>query len=200
MGRDVVFYFSVLSPWVYFAGPRFHDIARAAGARIAYRPIDLMRVFRETGGTPLAGLHPTRQAHRARERERWSQHLGMPIRAKPAHHPVDESLAAQMLLVAQDRHGAGTVWPFAQALLEAVWRHDQDISARATLLAIADGLGLGGQQLMRAADTPQMRARFEDGTTEAMAAGVFGVPTFAVDGDLFFGQDRLDFVERALRA
>ncbi|MBP7565680.1 MAG: 2-hydroxychromene-2-carboxylate isomerase [Burkholderiaceae bacterium] len=199
MGRRVDFYFSVLSPWVYFSGPRFHVIARETDAQVIYHPIDLLRVFRETGGTPLAGLHPSRQAFRARERERWSRWLDMPISPKPAHHPVDESLAAQMLLAAQDQHGPATVWPLANALLEAVWRHDQDISERVTLLQIASRQGLDAPALLRAADAPEVRERFDADTQRAMAAGVFGVPSFVIDGDLHFGQDRLDFVERALR-
>ncbi|WP_137922244.1 2-hydroxychromene-2-carboxylate isomerase [Hydrogenophaga sp. 2FB] len=199
-GKTVTFYFSVLSPWVYFGGPRFHEIARDTNATVVYRPIDLLRVFRETGGTPLAAMSPARQAFRARERERWSAWLNMPVNAKPAHHPVDESLAAQLLMAAEDAHGGAVVWPLAQRMLAGVWVHDLDISKEATLAQIAREQGLDADALLALAATPAMRARFNANTTEAMAAGVFGVPSFVVDGDLHFGQDRLDFVERALRA
>jgi 2-hydroxychromene-2-carboxylate isomerase len=200
MGKTVTFYFSVLSPWVYFGGPRFHAIVRATGARVEYRPIDLLRVFRDTGGTPLARLPAARQAFRARERERWSEWLGMPISARPAHHPVDESLAAQLLLAVRDAHGNDAVWPLAHAMLGAVWVRDLDISRRETLAALLAGQHLDAPALLARADTAEARRRFDDDTTQAMAAGVFGVPSFVVDGDLHFGQDRLDFVERALRA
>ncbi|MGE0349501.1 2-hydroxychromene-2-carboxylate isomerase [Hydrogenophaga sp.] len=199
-GKTVTFFFSVLSPWVYFGGPRFHAIARATGATVAYRPIDLLRVFRETGGTPLAAMSPARQAFRARERERWSAWLAMPVNARPAHHPVDESLAAQLLMAAEDARGSEVVWPLAQRMLAGVWVHDLDISREATLAQIAREQGLDADRLLADAATLSMRARFDANTTEAMAAGVFGVPSFVVDGDLHFGQDRLDFVERALRA
>ncbi len=198
--KTVTFYFSVLSPWVYFGGPRFHAIARESGATIVYRPIDLLRVFRETGGTPLAALSPSRQAFRARERARWSEWLGMPVRAKPAHHPVDESLAAQLLLAAQEAHGDAVVWPLAERMLAGVWVHDQNIADADTLARLARDAGLtDADALLARARKPALQARFEACTAEALAAGVFGVPSFVIDGDLHFGQDRLDFVERALR-
>lgn len=200
MASTVTFYFSVLSPWVYLGGPRFHAIVRATGAKVVYRPIDLKRVFRETGGTLLAGLHPSRQALRARERERWAAWLGMPISAKPAHHPVDESLAAQLLLTVQRAHGDVAMWSLAEALLAGVWVHDRDISDRETLAAMLRQRGFDDAQLLETAETPQARLEFEQSTDEALAAGVFGVPSFVIDGDLHFGQDRLDFVERALRS
>lgn len=199
-GKTVTFYFSVLSPWVYFGGPRFHDIVRATQAAVVYRPIDLLRVFRETGGTPLAAMSPARQAFRARERERWSDWLGMPVKARPAHHPVDEALAAQLLMAAEDAHGSAVVWPLAQRMLAGVWVHDLDISQATTLAQMARDEGLDGDALLTQADTPAMRERFNANTDEAMATGVFGVPSFVIDGDLHFGQDRLDFVERALRS
>ena len=203
MSRSVTFYFSVLSPWVYFGGPRFHDIVRGTGANVVYRPIDLLRVFRETGGTPLAGLHPSRQAFRARERERWAAWLDMPINAKPAHHPVDESLAAQLLLTVQHAHGSAAVWPLAQSMLASVWVHDRDISNPTVLTGLLRERGFddaAANALMTEAATPAARQRFEACTEEALAAGIFGVPSCVIDGDLHFGQDRLDFVERALRA
>ncbi|WP_382323444.1 2-hydroxychromene-2-carboxylate isomerase [Hydrogenophaga sp. UC242_50] len=199
-GKTVTFYFSVLSPWVYLGGPRFHAIVRDTGATVVYRPIDLLHVFRATGGTPLAALSPARQAFRARERERWSAWLNMPISARPAHHPVDESLAAQLLIVAQEAHGNAVVWPLAQRMLAGVWVHDLDIADPATLARMARDEGLDAQALLARAAAPEARSCFEAHTAQALAAGVFGVPSFVIDGDLHFGQDRLDFVERALRA
>lgn len=196
MSKTVTFYFSLLSPWVYFAGPRFHEIAREAGARVSYRPVDLLRVFRETGGTPLAQLHPSRRIYRQLERQRWSRLLGMPVNDSPKHHPVDESLAA-CLVIAAERRGA-EVWPLAHEILAGVWVRDEDISDPATLVRLADGLNLDGESLLAAARAPETRAAFEASTKEALERGVFGVPSFVIDGEMFFGQDRLDFVARAL--
>ena len=197
--RTVTFYFSLLSPWVYFGGPRFQQVVASTGATVVYKPIDVLEVFRATAGAPLGQLHPSRQAYRARERERWSALLGMPISARPRFHPADESLAARMVIAVQSRQAAA-VWPLAQAILAAVWVRDLDIADPATLMRLADEQELDGRALLaraRGVDTLQI---FATNTAQALAAGVFGVPSFVVDGELFFGQDRLDFVERALQA
>jgi len=143
--KTLTFYFSLLSPWVYMAGPRLHELAAETGTRIVYRPIDLLRVFRETGGAPLAGLHPSRRGYRGVERTRWARHLGMPINDQPRHHPVDESLAACAVLAAE-RAGL-PVWPLAQAILAGVWVRDLDISDPETLVRIADEAGYPGREL-----------------------------------------------------
>jgi 2-hydroxychromene-2-carboxylate isomerase len=197
MSRTVTIYFSLLSPWVYFGGPRFERIVKDTGATAVYRPFDLLRVFHDTGGTPLGQLHPSRRAYRAVERERWSNLLGMPVSAQPRFHPADESLAARLLIAAGARGHA--VWPLAHAILAAVWVRDLDIADPATLVALADELQLDGAALLAQARLPETLRTYESYTAEALAAGVFGVPSYVVGGALYFGQDRLDFVERALR-
>jgi len=196
----VTFYFSLLSPWVYFAGPRVQALLRRTGAVAEYRPIDLFRVFRETGGTPLKDLHPARKAYRAAERARWSALLDMPISAAPRFHPADESLAARLLLAWQDRDPRAAIWPLAQDILAAVWVDDQNIADPATARALAARHRLDGAALLARAESPEIQARYAAHTEAALAAGVFGVPSFVVAGDVYFGQDRLDFVERALDA
>ncbi|MDX3907055.1 MAG: 2-hydroxychromene-2-carboxylate isomerase [Pigmentiphaga sp.] len=196
--KSLTFYFSLLSPWVYMAGPRLHALAAEADARIIYRPIDLLRVFRETGGAPLASLHPSRRAYRAVERRRWAAHLGMPISEQPRHHPVDETHAACTVLAAE--RADQPVWPLAQAILAGVWVRDLDISDPGTLVDIADEAGYPGRELVAAGESAACRELFERHTREALDQGVFGVPGFIIDGELFFGQDRLDFVRRALDA
>lgn len=199
MPRSVTFYFSLLSPWVYFGGPRFQQVIAETGAMPVYRPIDVLQLFRDTGGTPLGQLHPSRQAYRSRERDRWAALLGMPVNAKPRFHPADESLAARMV-IALDALDRAAVWPLAQGILAAVWARDLDIADPATLLRLAAEQGLDGEALLAQALEPRTQQIFESNTAEAIDAGVFGVPSFVVEGDLFFGQDRLDFVQRALQA
>ena len=194
--KTVTFYFSLLSPWVYMAGPRLHEIAAAEGARIVYRPIDLLRVFKETGGAPLAQLHPSRRVYRGVERTRWARHLGMTLSDQPRHHPVDESLAACMVLAAEAM--GQPPWPLAQAILAGVWVRDLDISDPATLVRIADELGHDGAGLLIRANEAPYRAMFERYTQQALERGVFGVPSFVIGDELFFGQDRLDFVRQSL--
>jgi len=194
----ITFYFSLLSPWVYFAGPRLHALAARHEASLDYRPVDLLRIFRETGGTPLAQLSSARRAHRRAERDRWSKLLGMPVTEQPRHHPVSERGAACCVMAAEAMGHAP--WPLAHSLLEAVWRHDQDISDAETVVAIAAAQGIDPAAMREAFGDPTLGARFDDTTAQAMADGIFGVPSFVLGGEMFFGQDRLDFVERALAA
>ncbi len=196
--KTATFYFSLLSPWVYFSGPRFQLLLQRTGATALYRPIDLFRVFRETGGTPLKELHPSRKVYRALERRRWATLLGMSISEQPRHHPVDESQAAHLLIAWQAVDPSAPVWSLAQSILAGVWVEDLNIADPTTLAMLAGRHGLDGAALLRRAEQPDIRKAYETYTDEAMAAGVFGVPSFVVDGELFFGQDRLDFVERAL--
>lgn len=198
MPKTVTFYFSLLSPWVYFSGPRFQELLLRTGAIAQYRPIDLFRVFRETGGTPLKDLHPARKAHRAVERGRWSALLGMPISVQPRFHPADESLAARLLIALQVTDPRVAIWPLAQSILAGVWVDDMNIADPATLVALAARHGIDGEAMLRRGQQPDILDIYEAYTRDALAAGVFGVPSFTVGGELFFGQDRLDFVERAL--
>jgi len=198
MAKEVTFYFSLLSPWVYFSGPRFQEIRRRTGALVAYRPVDLFRVFRETGGTPLKDLHPSRKRYRALERARWSNLLGMPISDVPKFHPVDEAPAASLILAWQDKDPEAEVWPLAQDILTAIWVEDRNIADPRTLIEIAARHDLDGAALLARGREPDIAARFAGNTEDALAKGIFGVPSFVIDDEIFFGQDRLDFVMRAL--
>ncbi len=198
MSKAITFYFSLLSPWVYFSGPRFQAIRQRTKAQVRYCPIDLFRVFRETGGTPLKDLHPSRKAYRGQERQRWSKLLAMPISEAPKFHPADEAPAASMILAWQAQQPDAEIWPLAQAILTAIWVEDRNIADLQTLIAIATKLGLDGAALLALGQQQDVAQRFQANTDNALADGVFGVPSFVIDGEVFFGQDRLDFVERAL--
>ncbi len=198
-GKTLEYYFCLNSPWVYLAQARLEEIAARREARIAYVPVDLREMMLR-----LIGMDdpPERsEAHRAygkREMARWAEFYGLPLNAEPAHYPVSQHLAAR-IVVAADRFGAD-VGRLVLALPRAVWAEDRDIADKAVLAAICEECGLPGDILLRAADDTETLERFGANTDEALARGVFGIPSYVVDGELFWGQDRLDFVERALAA
>jgi carboxymethylenebutenolidase len=130
------------------------------------------------------------------ELRRWRALLGAELNLEPRFFPVDDSLAATMV-IAQGQRG-GDMGALSGALLLAVWAQERDIADPATLTAIAGEQGLDGEDLLSASKKPGVAAAYQANTEAAIAAGVFGAPTFVVGDELFWGQDRLDFVARAL--
>ena len=199
MAQTIDYYFAPNSPWTYLGHLRLWDIARGAGAAIRVLPIDLGgKVFPVTGGLPLAKRAPQRQAYRLLELKRFSEWLHAPINLQPKYFPVTADDAAR-LIVAVDLHdGADAAMRIADALLRAVWVEERNIADEATLAALLAERELPARRL-EDAHSQAAQLRYEHNTEEAIAAGVFGAPSYVVDGELFWGQDRLDFLERRLR-
>jgi len=193
--KAVDYYFSPTSPWTFLGHARFEEIARRAGAQIRVRPVDFGVIFPQSGGLPLGKRAPQRQAYRLMELERWSEHLGVPLVLQPKHFPADANPAAQMIVAAEPL-GVETQMKLAGAIMRALWVEQKNIADATTLASIAAAQGRQAASL--AADRVSAIARYESFTQEALKRGVFGAPTYAVGAELFWGQDRLDFVERAL--
>ena len=198
MSKVIDYYFSLISPWSYLGGDRLAEIARRHGAAINVKPVDYGRIFPASGGLPLAKRAPQRQAYRLVELRRWRDHLGADLKLEPQFFPVDETLAAGM--VAAVRLAGGDALPLSQALLRAVWAEERNIADRETLAAIAAAEGHDAEALLAAAEGPDARRARADDTEEALARGVFGAPSYVYAGEIFWGQDRLDFLDRALAA
>jgi 2-hydroxychromene-2-carboxylate isomerase len=190
------YWLSVASPWAYLGGVRFAQIAARYGAQVKVRPMELGEVFAATGGVPFAKRSAARQSYRQLELARWSQSLGVPINLVPRFYPVDRAPASQLVLAA--RCGGHDALALSNAVLKAIWTEDRDIADWGTLQALADATGLPGRALTQFAQQPAMVDLFAAETRAAVEAGVFGAPTYVVEGELFWGQDRLDFVDAAL--
>jgi carboxymethylenebutenolidase len=195
----VSYYFAPNSPWTYLGHQRFADIARVAGAAIEVLPVDYGRVFPLSGGLPLAKRAPQRQAYRLVELRRFSDWLQLPLTLKPKYFPVAADDAARLIVAVAQHDGSDAAMRLAGAVLRAVWVEERNIADAATLAAIVSEQGLPAQRLTEA-DSQASRARFDANTQRAIDAGVFGAPTYAVNGELFWGQDRLDFLARRLAA
>ena len=199
MTRTIDYYFSPVSPWAHLGHARFRAIAREHGATILPKPIDFGRVFPVSGGLPLKQRAAQRQAYRMVELARWRDFLGVPIKLEPKFFPVAADPAAK-LVVAAASHGVERQLDLAGALMKACWEEDRDLADVATLRAIADALGLDGAALLEASASPATQATYDVFTQEAVDRQVFGAPTYVIDGEPFWGQDRLDFVARKLAA
>lgn len=199
MTKPVIdYYFSVSSPWSYFGHRRLGDLAGRYGATVNLKPCDPSQVFPVSGGLPLAQRAPQRQAYRLVELRRWSDHLHMPITIQPKHFPVDDTKAAHLIIAADQR--GDDAFGLTLALMEGVWTEQQNIADEAHLREIAMTCGLDAEALVNAANQPETAATRQAYTAEAIGRQVFGWPSYIVGEELFWGQDRLDFVERKLDA
>ncbi|MEO5770696.1 MAG: 2-hydroxychromene-2-carboxylate isomerase [Burkholderiaceae bacterium] len=194
----VAYFFSPQSPWTYFGHRRFHDIARRHEAAIEVLPVDLGgKVFPVSGGLPLGQRPPQRQAYRLLELQRFAEHLQLPLNLKPTFFPVAGDAAARLIVAVGSGDGADAAMGIAEALMRAVWVEQRNIADEATLAALLRERELSARRLDDA-HGPSVQERYEANTQRAIEAGVFGAPSYVIDGEIFWGQDRLDFVERAL--
>jgi 2-hydroxychromene-2-carboxylate isomerase len=186
------------SPWTYLGHQRFSHLVEHHGIEFEYRPIDLLRVFRASGGLPLSERPKQRQNYRMAELKRFSQALAVPLDPEPRHFPVSGDLAAKLLIAAAATHGVASAMQLQGAIGRALWVESRNIADGDTLIELASGSGLDGAALTRAARSAEIESRYQSYTDEAIERGVFGAPTFIVDDEVFWGQDRLEFVQRAL--
>jgi carboxymethylenebutenolidase len=193
------YYFAPNSPWTYLGHQRLCDIARAANASVRVLPVDLGgKVFPVSGGLPLAKRAPQRQAYRLLELKRFSAWLQVPLKPQPAFFPVSPDGAALLIIAVDQQDGSTAALRLAGAVLRAVWAEDRNIADEGTLLALLGAQGLPSARL-EAAHSQAVHDRYQTYTEAAIEAGVFGAPSYVVDGEMFWGQDRLDFLERRLR-
>ena len=199
MSITVDYCFTPVSPWAYLGHARFVQILKDTGAAVNVRPVDYGAVFPVSGGLPLPQRAPQRQAYRLLELQRFSAHLGLPLNAKPAFFPVAGGAASQLIVATDLAHGAMAALDLAGRMGSAVWAEQRNLADPALLQALLQEAGLPAA-LMAASAEPVMAAACKGYTEQAIAAGVFGAPSYVIDGEIFWGQDRLDFVERRLRA
>lgn len=197
MTQTCTYYLAPPSPYVYLGHQRFADMAQKHQVQVDVRPFDLGRVFGLSGGLPLAKRAPQRQAYRLVELERWSRFLGLPLNLHPEFFPVGGDPAARLIIAAKLAGGNEAAMLLTGRIGSAVWAEQRNIADEATLAAIAGEAGLDGPALLKAADASAVQAEYERYTNDAIAANVFGAPWYVIDGVGYWGQDRLDFVERA---
>ncbi len=199
MSKVCQYFFAAHSPWTYLGHARFVAMARQHGVQVEVRPVDLGKVFGVSGGLPLAKRAPQRQAYRLVELTRWSEFLGIPLNVQPKFFPVSPDMASRMLIAARLTHGVDVALSLSLAVMRGLWAEDKNIGDEETLAQIAGSLGLDGKALIKSAETASVQAEYDRNTEDATAASVFGSPWYVLDGESFWGQDRLDFLERAMQ-
>ncbi len=199
MGLTIDYYFSPQSPWTYLGHARFAAMAQAHGATVRVKPADYGKIFAVSGGLPLGQRAPQRQAYRLVDLARFRDAMGLPLNVQPKFFPVAGDPSARVIIAADLHAGGPAALRLAGAVFAAVWAQERDIANPATLAELLVECGLPAVLVERAQE-PAVQARYDAHTREAIDAGVFGAPSYVVDGEIFWGQDRLDFLQRRLAA
>ena len=198
MPRQVDYYFSFQSPWAYIGHNSFRELVASYDLRVNHKPVVLVDLFAETGGLPLVKRHPVRQRYRMVELQRWRDRRGLKFHLQPANWPFNARLADGVVIAAVEagldpdqylRRGFG-----------GVWEGQLNLADPATVTRLADESGLPGQRLVERSGSEAIGAAYEQNRQDALSADVFGSPAYVLDGEVFWGQDRLELLADALKS
>jgi 2-hydroxychromene-2-carboxylate isomerase len=199
MPVTVDYYMTLNSPWTYLGSALFAEIAGRNDVTVNIKPCKFGPIFEQTGGLPLPKRSPQRRAYRMMELKRWREVRDIPLTLEPRHFPCDDTAAARLLIAA--RLQGKDALQLSIELGRALWEREETLADPATVASAAQRAGLDAAELR--ANSPsdaELDVLHEQFTKEALTAGVFGAPSFVLpSGEIFWGQDRLELLERALR-
>ena len=198
MSLHIDYYASLNSPWTHLGAARIEAMAMAHGASLRIWPVDFGAIFAASGGLPLPKRSPQRQAYRLQELARWRDHMGIPITIQPQFFPSSESLTAGCVIAVRETIGDRQAVKLAHSVLKAVWEDELNPSDPATLAALITQVCLDADLVMKLGDAPAWAEMRVADSQAALDRGVFGAPCYVIGTDMFWGQDRLEFVERRL--
>lgn len=198
MAVHIDYYASLNSPWTHLGAARIEAMAMANNATLRIFPVDFGAIFSQSGGLPLPKRAPQRQAYRMQELPRWRDHLGIPIHVEPKFFPASEQHTAGCVIGLREMVGDQPAIKLAHRVLKALWQEEKNPGDPATLAGLITDVGLDAEQVMKVGAEPRWAERREADTKAALARGVFGAPSYVIGDEIFWGQDRLAFVERRL--
>ncbi len=197
MQRTIDYYLAPQSPWTYLGHARFAAMAEQAACAVRVLPVDFGKVFAASGGLPLGKRALQRQAYRLIDLRRHAEQLQLPLNLHPQFFPVQGDDAARLIIAVDMADGAQAAMRLTGAVLSAVWVGQRNIADPGVLAELLAENELDGARLAQSREAATQQ-RYEADTEAAIAAGVFGAPSYCLDGEIFWGQDRLDFLQRQL--
>jgi 2-hydroxychromene-2-carboxylate isomerase len=198
MPRQVDYYFSLPSPWAYIGHAAFQEVVSAHGLKVNYKPVLLIDLFSESGGLPLGKRHPVRQRYRLLDLQRWREKRGLNFHLKPAYSPFSGRLADGVVIAAIEAGYDPDA--FLRRAFAAVWEDQLNLADPETVTKIADDSGLPGKALVERSPSDDISATYEKNRQDALAVDVFGSPAYVLDGEAFWGQDRIELLADALKS
>jgi 2-hydroxychromene-2-carboxylate isomerase len=200
--KRVELFYSLSSPWAYLGGPKQDDIVRRQGVQLVLKPYDFHVAVPKTGGIALRTRPEARKSYHALELDRWRKFLEMPMNLVPKYYrqdgqPPNWNKSAGWMVIAAQQAGLDAN-RLSFAILRALWAEERDIADPSVRKAIGDENDLDGEFLVAQELTPAVQDEYIKNTSDAVEVGIFGSPIYVFKGERFWGQDRLDFLERAL--
>jgi len=198
MPRQVDYYFSFSSPWAYIGHKAFRDVVAAHDLKVNHKPVVLVDLFSETGGLPLIKRHPVRQRYRMVELQRWRDKRGLNFHFQPKYIPLNARLADGVVIAAIE---AGLdPDPYLRRAFPAVWEEELNLADPAVVAKLAEEAGLPGKKLVERSASEDISAAYEQNRQDAITADVFGSPVYVLEGEVFWGQDRIELLADALKS
>ena len=196
MRTTIDYYFTVTSPWSYLGDIRVREIAARCNVTLQHRPVNAGEIFSKTGGLPLKDRSAERQAYRLRELARWRERLNIKLNLEPTFFPASSELADKVIIVT--RESGINPGPLTNAFMRTVWVDNENIADPEVIKDVLDAEELDTVTLMASAQEEKTVHMLATHTEEAISRGVFGLPSYVTAHDLFWGQDRLEFLESSL--
>ena len=199
MPVTIDYYMTLTSPWTYLGSAPFAGIAERNNATVNIKPCKFGPIFEQTGGLPLPKRSPQRRAYRMMELKRWREVRGLPLTLEPRYFPCDDTAATRLVIAARLR--GEDAHKLSLELGRAIWEREETLADPAVISLAAKRAGLDAAALRAGGPSDaELDARHDQFTQEALTAGVFGAPSFVLpSGEIFWGQDRLELLERALK-
>lgn len=195
MSRSIDYYFSCISPWSYLGHAPFIALAKKHTLTVAYRPVPLAKLFPETGGMSVSKRHPARQDYRLVELQRWRDKLGIDLKLRPKYWPFNPSLADRVVIALAT---SGRVEDFLPQAFASVFSGEQNLADEEVVASLLASAGLASKDIIAAAKSDRVLAAYDENLAAAIATGVFGAPSYVLNGEIFWGQDRLACLDEAL--
>ena len=198
MTTNVDYYYSHISPWAFLGHEHFFKIANENNATVNFKPVSLPKLFAETGGLPLGQRHAVRQEYRIVELKRWALKRDINLTIRPAYFPVDPTTSDLVgVALAQEGDMAGN---FALRVFRACWLMEQNISSSDVVATIVKDMGFDPSKVEKWATDEKIKAQYDKNLEEAINVGAIGSPCYVLNGECYWGQDRLDLLEDALKS
>jgi 2-hydroxychromene-2-carboxylate isomerase len=192
--KEVDFYFDFVSPYAWLAAHQLEKMRDCTAVKIRFVPVLFAALLDQHSNVGPAEISAKRR-YTFQDAQRWAVHLGLPFESPPAHpfNPLKPLRATSAI------ENDGPREALAAKLLDAAWSEGRDITSDNVIAETAERIGLDGRELLASSQSEEIKQRLRGQTERAVAAGVFGVPTFVVDGELFWGNDRLPFLQAYLQ-
>jgi len=197
MAATVDYFLSLVSPYAYLGHEAFLRVVREHDVQVSYRPVRMLEVFKAAGGVPLGQRPPSRQRYRLVELSRWREIRGLPLNLHPAFFPVDAALVDQAAIALLRLNADPT--DYMGSVFRALWVEDRNLADRDTVAELLAHHGHDAEAVLSLALSVAVVDEYQRNTEAAIAADLPGVPGYVLAGEPFWGQDRIEHLESALR-